>query len=77
VMEGLLSGRNTILEGKDVAFFLADNSGEPTKFHEVYNHPEPNTILNWQVAICKGFGDMKNKEAWELIPKEKIPEGKR
>jgi hypothetical protein len=33
VMEVLLSGRETMLEGTDVAFILADNPGEPTKFH--------------------------------------------
>jgi hypothetical protein len=30
-----------------------------------------------QKAICKEFDDMKNKGVWEVIPKEKIPEGRR
>jgi hypothetical protein len=29
------------------------------------------------VAICKEFEDTKNKEVWGVIPKEKIPEGRR
>jgi hypothetical protein len=31
----LFSGRESMLGGADIAFFLADNSGEPTKFHEL------------------------------------------
>jgi hypothetical protein len=31
-MEGLISGRESMLE---------DNSGEPTKLYEAFNHPEP------------------------------------
>jgi hypothetical protein len=34
MMEGLIPGRESLLEGADVAFSLEDNSGEPTKFHE-------------------------------------------
>jgi hypothetical protein len=33
VMEGLISGMESMLESADAAFFLADNSGEPTKYH--------------------------------------------
>jgi hypothetical protein len=29
------------------------------------------------VAICKEFEDLKNKGVWEVIPKEKIQEGRR
>jgi hypothetical protein len=32
VVEGLISGRESMVEVADVTFFLADNSGEPTKF---------------------------------------------
>jgi hypothetical protein len=32
-----------MLEGADVAFFLAGKSGEPTKVYEAYNPPEPDT----------------------------------
>jgi hypothetical protein len=28
------------------------------------------------MAICKDFEDIKNKGLWEVIPTEKIPEGK-
>jgi hypothetical protein len=34
-----------MLEGADVAFYLEDNFGEPTKFHEDYSHPEPDTKI--------------------------------
>jgi hypothetical protein len=34
VIKGTISGRESMLEGVDVAFFLEDNSGEPKKFHE-------------------------------------------
>jgi chromosome condensin MukBEF MukE localization factor len=40
VKERLISGRETILECANVTIFLVDNSGELTKFHEAYNHPE-------------------------------------
>jgi hypothetical protein len=63
-----------MLEGTDVSFFLADNSGEPTKFHEAYNHPEPDLRVKLRKVICKDFEDMKNKGLWELIPKEKTSE---
>jgi hypothetical protein len=33
-MKRLISGRESMVEGADVAFFLADNSREQTKFHE-------------------------------------------
>jgi hypothetical protein len=29
------------------------------------------------MEICKEFEEMKNKRLWEVIPKEKIPEGRR
>jgi hypothetical protein len=77
VMEGLLSGSESLLEGADVAFFLADYSGESTKFHEAYNHSEPDARVKWRVASCKEFEDMKNKGVWEVIPNDKIPEGRR
>jgi hypothetical protein len=32
-----------MVEDTNVVFFLADNSGEPEKFHAPYNHPEPDT----------------------------------
>jgi hypothetical protein len=41
VMEGLISGRESMVEDANIAFFLEDNSQEPTKFHEPYYHPEP------------------------------------
>jgi hypothetical protein len=34
MMKGLLSGRESMLEGADVVLFLSDYSGEPTRFHE-------------------------------------------
>jgi hypothetical protein len=71
-MEGLISGREEMLEGADIAFFLTDNSGEQTKFNEAYNHPKPDARVKWRVAICEAFEDMKNKGEWEVIPKEKI-----
>jgi hypothetical protein len=55
---------------------LANNSRESTKFHQAYNnHPEPGATVKCHVAICKEFEDMNNKGLWEVIPKEKIPEG--
>jgi hypothetical protein len=48
VIEGLISGGETMLEGANVASF-----GEPTKFHEAYNHPEPDTTLNFRNDTCK------------------------
>jgi hypothetical protein len=76
-MKGLISGRESILEGEDDAFFLADNSGEPTKFHQANNHHEADERVKCQMVICKEFEDMKNKGVWEVISKEKIPEGRR
>jgi hypothetical protein len=52
-MEALLSGRETILEDADVAFFLADNSGELTNFYEAYNYTEPDARVKHLVTICK------------------------
>jgi hydrogenase maturation factor len=38
--EGRLNlGRESMLEGANVTFFLADNYAEPKKFHEAYNPP--------------------------------------
>jgi hypothetical protein len=54
--------------------FLADSSGEPTNFHEAYNF---DTRVRWSISICKDFEDMKNKGVWKVIPKEKIPVGRR
>jgi hypothetical protein len=64
------------LEGADVAFFLAGNSGEPTNFYEAYNHPDPDARVKWRVAICKDTEYMKNKEVREVFPMETIPEGR-
>jgi hypothetical protein len=61
------------LEGADVTFFLADNSGEPTKLHEAYNHPETDEGEKWRNDICKEFEDREKTGVWEVIPKEKIP----
>jgi hypothetical protein len=76
-MEDLLLGRRSILEGTNFPFFLADNSGEPTKFYESFNHPEPDARVKWRKVICKEFEDMKNKGVWEVISKKKIPGGRR
>jgi hypothetical protein len=51
VMEGLRSGRESILEDGDPAFFLTDNSGEPTNFHEDYNHPKSDSRLQRHMTI--------------------------
>jgi hypothetical protein len=53
VIEGLTSGRESIIEGAYVEFFLTDNYGEPTKFHKAYNHPEPDSRVRLHVTICK------------------------
>jgi hypothetical protein len=66
-----------MVEGAKDAFFLADNSGKSTKFHEAYKLPEPDARVKWSVVICKEFEDMKNKGVWEVTSKEKILEGKR
>jgi hypothetical protein len=66
-----------MLEGADVAFFLEEYSEDPTKFHEAYNHLEPDKRLMWCVATCIEIEDLKNKEVREVIPKERIPEGRR
>jgi hypothetical protein len=50
-----------MLEDANAEFFLEDNSGKPIKFHEDYNHPEPDTRVKWRVDICKEFEDMTNK----------------
>jgi hypothetical protein len=42
-----------VMEGANVVYFLANNSGEPTKFHEVYNHPEPDSKVKCRKEICK------------------------
>jgi hypothetical protein len=76
-MKGMISGRESMLEGANVAFFLADYCGEPTKFHEAYNHSEVDSRVKWRKVICKEFDDMNNKAVWEGIPKEKMPEGRR
>jgi hypothetical protein len=72
VMESLLSGREIMMKGADALFFLVDNSGKPTKFHEAYNHPKPEVKVNRRNAVCKEFQDMKNKGVLEVITKEKI-----
>jgi hypothetical protein len=59
-MEGLISIRESMVECANVAFFLADNSGESTKFHEDYNHPESVVRVRWYLGIYKEFEDMKN-----------------
>jgi hypothetical protein len=61
-----------MLEGADIAFFLADSSEEPTKFHVTYNHPELDARVKWRKAICKEFKDMKNKGVWGVIQKKKM-----
>jgi hypothetical protein len=53
VVKGLISRRRSMMEGANLAFFLADNSGDSTKFHEAYKYPEPNARVKWRVAICK------------------------
>jgi hypothetical protein len=61
-MKGLLSGRESMLEAADDTFFLVNNSGELTKFHESNNHSEPDARVDWLVAIFKEFEDMKTEE---------------
>jgi hypothetical protein len=61
VMEGLISGRKSIVEVADVVFFVADDSGEQRKFHETHNHRKSDSRVKWRVAICKEFEDMKSK----------------
>jgi hypothetical protein len=75
-------GRHNFRKGNNFgrcifAFFLADNSGEPTNFNEAYNYLEPDSRVKWRVAICKEFEDMKNKGEWGVIPKKNISEGRR
>jgi hypothetical protein len=62
VIKGLLSGRELMVEGTDVAFFFADISGEPKKFHEA----ESDVRVKWRVAIYKGFEDVKNKWIFKI-----------
>jgi hypothetical protein len=76
VWEGLISGRESILEVAD-GYFLEDNSGEPIKFFEAYNHPKPDARLKLITAICKECEDIKKKGVWGVIPKAKTPEGRR
>jgi hypothetical protein len=64
-MKGLLSGRETILEGADVAFFLEYNKVLAKKFHEAYNHPKLDARVKWHEAIGKELEDMKKKEYGE------------
>jgi hypothetical protein len=68
-MEALDSGREAMLESTDNAFFLANNPGELTRFHNVYNHSDKDTRENLCEAINKKFEDMKKKEDWEVISK--------
>jgi hypothetical protein len=77
VIEGLLSRRESMVEGTDVVFFLANNPGEPIKFHETYNHPEPDARVMWRVAIFKDFEDKKKRGVWEVISKEKMSDERR
>jgi hypothetical protein len=46
------------VEGENVALLLADDSGEPIKFHENYNDPESDARVKWRNAICKEFEDI-------------------
>jgi hypothetical protein len=66
-----------MVEGANVAFFLACNYGEPTKFHHAYHHPEPDERIKWCVSIYEEFENVKNKGVWKVIPKEKILERRR
>jgi hypothetical protein len=53
VMQVLLLERESMVEDENVTFFLVDNSGEPTKFYEAYNHPETAARVKWWNAICE------------------------
>jgi hypothetical protein len=46
LMESLLSGKESMLEGANVGFFLAANSRELTNLHNAYNHPKPDSKVN-------------------------------
>jgi hypothetical protein len=50
-LEGLLSGRESIMEGADVAFFSGHNSGESTKFQEAFNLFKHDAKVKFQIAI--------------------------
>jgi hypothetical protein len=50
------------LGGTDVAFFLAENSGEPKKFNEAYNyHPKTDGGVKWRKAN-KGKGEDRKRK---------------
>jgi hypothetical protein len=59
-MEGLIPGRESMVKGADVTFFIEDKSGEVRKFHKAYNLTKHNTRVKWRVTICKEFEDMKS-----------------
>jgi hypothetical protein len=54
-----------MLAGVDVVFFLAYDSGKPTKFNEKYNHPEPEERLKWRMSFAKSLRTRITKEYGE------------
>jgi hypothetical protein len=71
VMKGLLSGRESMLAGVDVVFFLAYDSGKPTKFNEKYNHPEPGERLKWRMSFAKSLRTRITKEYGEWFQRRR------
>jgi hypothetical protein len=76
MMDGMISGGKSLVEGTNVEFFV-DSSGEPGNFHEAFNHPKFYARVEWCLSICKESENMKNKGVWGVIPKDKTPKRRR
>ena len=61
-------------ETAEIALVSTMSGGrDPLTFDEAWNHPDPIERQLWKEAIEKEFGDMKKRNAWKIISKEKVP----
>jgi hypothetical protein len=50
---------------------------EPTNFEKAWNHDDPRSQEKWREAINKEFVEMEEKQVWEVMKKEDIPQDRR
>jgi hypothetical protein len=51
---------------------IESDVGEPTRFHDAWNHPNIDSRNKWRDAICKEIRVMKNKNVWSIISKNDL-----
>ena len=78
IIENIEQGREILLDQVNFALFSASPSAvEPATFEEALNHPNPKNRELWRAAIKKELGEIYNKNVWEIINNEDVPEGRR